>query len=575
MSEDGQEISLLNLFVPLTTFKAIMLLVIAGILVYFNMLFNGFVWDDITYIAQNAQVHSLNLTYIFGPSLFNFPLAGYYRPVPALYFSLFYSLFHNITFMYHVSQLMLHIGNAILLFLLFQKFFHKNLSFVLALVFLVHPIQVESVSYISQADSPLFFIFGIGALLLSMKARVRLQNIVVIYSLLLLSILTKETGFLFLIMVFLYRALYQRKNIMQFAVFSVLILCIYFFMRFFIGHIYFTHITYDTPIGNITFAERMVTVPQVLFYYLKTFFYPMQLLIDQKWIITQMLFPTFYLPLMLDVLFFALLLLFGIACYKENRKKFSTYLFFLVWFALGIGMVSQLFSLDMTVADRWMYFPLAGLLGILGVGIQSLHFTTVRAKKISILLAVFIILLLSVRTIVRNANWYSEITLFSHDSQEVDSPDLEGYLAQEYLAENNFQEAVVHYREDVALNANEIDLSDLAHSYELEGNVKEANIYFLRTIESRNITPSVHAQVDKDAYQRLADLSLVTENASDAALLITMVLQKYPDSGNTWADLAVTEMRLRNHNAMMYASQKAKLYLPPDEYTILSHELQK
>ena len=59
MHEREQAFSLKNLFVPLTTLKAIHIIVIVGFIVYANMLFNGFVWDDKIYIIFNPQNHNI------------------------------------------------------------------------------------------------------------------------------------------------------------------------------------------------------------------------------------------------------------------------------------------------------------------------------------------------------------------------------------------------------------------------------------------------------------------------------------------------------------------------------------
>ena len=92
MPGQENELNFKDLFIPLTNKKAISLIVIIGSIVYFNMLFNGFVWDDKTYILiNNLQAHTLNIFSLIGNNLFN--MAGFYRPIPAVYFAATFSLF--------------------------------------------------------------------------------------------------------------------------------------------------------------------------------------------------------------------------------------------------------------------------------------------------------------------------------------------------------------------------------------------------------------------------------------------------------------------------------------------------
>lgn len=199
-----------NYFIPLTTTKAIHWIIVIGLIVYANMLFNSFVWDDISYILLNPDVHTLNLFYLFGNNHFN--TLGQYRPIPAVYFAVLYSLFSNSTFFYHLIQLIFQLTNVILLFILFKYFFNTKLSFFLSLVFLVHPMQVESVSYISQTPSILFFSFGIAALLIYIKNKKSIRSNSIIFILLLLSVLTKESGILFLAQLYSWK-FYIRRGI--------------------------------------------------------------------------------------------------------------------------------------------------------------------------------------------------------------------------------------------------------------------------------------------------------------------------------------------------------------------------
>src|SRR5579872_6283974 len=177
-------------FVNLFIKKAIFLIGTVGIIVFGNSLFNNFIEDDKKYIIDYPLVHQINLVATFGANSFN--SAGQYRPIPATYFSILYSIFSTTPFFYHLLQIFLHITVAILLYLFFRKFLSKTFAFVGALVFLIHPIQVESVSYIAQTVSPLFSLFGLIPLLLFTKEKIATKEYVIGFLLLLLSLLTKE-----------------------------------------------------------------------------------------------------------------------------------------------------------------------------------------------------------------------------------------------------------------------------------------------------------------------------------------------------------------------------------------------
>lgn len=118
------------IFVPLTNVKALSIIIIVGFIVYGNMLFNGFVWDDKTYVVPSAKEYGLNLYQLFAHNPFN--SFGYYRPIPATYFSLIHVVFGEHTFFYHLIQLSLHITNTVLFYFLISEFIkNESLSFCL------------------------------------------------------------------------------------------------------------------------------------------------------------------------------------------------------------------------------------------------------------------------------------------------------------------------------------------------------------------------------------------------------------------------------------------------------------
>lgn len=558
------DFSLKRLFVPLTTLKAIHWIVIIGVAVYANMLFNGFVWDDLGYIVSNNDIHSLNLPLLFSKNLFN--SYGYYRPLSATYFAFLYSIFHQQTFFYHILQLTLHIINTTLLFLLFSKFFRKEISFLLSLLFLIHPIQVESVSFISASQSELFFLFGIMALLISTKEKIQKKNLIFISFLLLLSLLTKETGILFILMILFYQFLFKQKRFSHILIYTVLSLVIYLFIRFVLAGIFFQKLDL-MPIGRLPLSERISNIPEIMYFYIKTFFYPAKLVIDQQWLVSSIDFYHYYLPLILDILFFLLLCIVGFALFRTNKKIFGVFLFFFLWFLLGVSMLLQIFPLDMTVADRWFYFPIVGLLGMIGAGSNLFRGIHNKRRIVGYSLIIFTIILLSVRTMIRNTNWYDNITLYSHDSKIQTNYDIESNFGTALQAQQHYNLAIDHYKKSLEMYSYEITMSNLAHTYEQSNKIPMAKLYYAKIISGQygKATPEFHSRILEDAYERLGWLSMLSDSPNVSKEFIKNAINRYPNSGSLWADLAISEYKLHNKQAALTAASRAKALLPSDQ----------
>ncbi|HSW96631.1 MAG TPA: tetratricopeptide repeat protein [Candidatus Saccharimonadales bacterium] len=552
-----EDFSFNSYFVPFTTLKAIHWIIIIGLVIFANMLFNGFIWDDKTYILFNPDVQAFNVDNLIKTNIFN--AGGQYRPIPAIYFAVLVSLFKNTTFFYHFLQLLIHIANTCLLFLVFTKFFGKTSSFFLSLLFLIHPIQVESVSYISASGNPLFFLFGILAVLLSFHKRISWKRASVIALLLLLSLLTKEAGIIFIFVVFFYKLLFIRRGIGTLFLAECVSLLLYLVIRFGIGGVYFTKLPL-IPIAKIPFAERLLNIPAVIFYYLKTIFFPLKLAIDQQWVISTTTFQNFYFPLFLDTVFFICIVIIGFYIYKVNKENIKKYLFFLGWFIAGIFLYLQLFPLDGTVADRWFYFPFVGLLGIITVSIQSIRIISKSLQKAGYIFIVIMLVFLAVRTIVRNSNWSDPITLYTHDTQISDNFDIENNLGTEYSNIKDYPKAIEHSKKSVEMFPYEANLYNLANTYEQSKNIPEAKKYYAKALTYPTYLPINHNHF-LVTYIRLAYMMYLSGEYNNAKQVINQGLQEYSTSGYLWIELAACEYKLGHQEEALQASEKAKVQL--------------
>ncbi|HSO73654.1 MAG TPA: hypothetical protein VLU47_02360, partial [Blastocatellia bacterium] len=123
---------------------------------YANSLANGFVFDDHGHLLQKTVLRDLaNLPRILTES---------YRPLRDVSYALDFALWGERAFGFHLTNVLIHAANTVLVFLLLQRFAGETLIGTLgALVFAVHPIQADSVAYISGRRDILFAFFYLAS----------------------------------------------------------------------------------------------------------------------------------------------------------------------------------------------------------------------------------------------------------------------------------------------------------------------------------------------------------------------------------------------------------------------------
>lgn len=523
-----------------------------GFVVFFNMLFNAPVWDDLIYIFGNAELQDINIIHFFDLNAIN---STYYRPIPALYNSILLALFHQQTFFFHATQLTLHISSTILLMLFLRKFFSKPLAFCLSLLFLIHPMQVESVSYISGSANELFFLFGIIALLVGTKKTLSKSSIFLVTLLLLASLITKESSIIFFPALLGYTLLFQKKQIKPILLSEVVSVGIYVVLRFSTISELIVELP-AIPIWQTTLIQRLQTMPAIFFYYLKTFFYPAILSVDQQWVVPSISLNNFYLPLFFSLLFLFAIAYFGYLIWRgDNRKTFYSYLFFALWYFIGIGMYMQIVPLDLTVTDRWFYVPMIGLLGMLGIFYVEAEKKNKIFARTFIGIFVIILCVFSIRTVIRNANWADEKTLYSHDVKLTKSFSLENNYANILSSEKKYDEALYYTKDSIALNPVDYNIFNLGSIYESKGDLNNARKYYYRSLNALGTSLS-KTNHTIDMYLAIAEFSAIRDTSPNLDVIMKG-LKDFPDDPSLWMFLAIAHYRLGNIQKSQSAINKA------------------
>ena len=133
----------------------IITILLIGVLLYYPILKNNFVYDDYYTIVGNPIIQTDNnpIHYFTNPAAY-YNRLGYnhnYRPIGAWILSLEFSYFQFNPEYYHALSIILHAFNAIILFFIFSNFFNKPVyAFLGSLIFLIHPVQTEAVSWATE-----------------------------------------------------------------------------------------------------------------------------------------------------------------------------------------------------------------------------------------------------------------------------------------------------------------------------------------------------------------------------------------------------------------------------------------
>lgn len=559
MNQKEQNLTFKSLFLPFTTKKAIVYIVIIGLIVYFNSLFNGFVGDDWGQIVDNVNVHSLsNIFYLFTSSTFYVHGAGtfglYYKPIMMTLFSLIYSVFGSQAFIYHLTQMILHIVNSCLLFLFFAKFFGKKVSFSLAALFLIHPINSESVLYIANMQEVLFFFFGIISLLVLQKnVKPKIYLLIGIFGM--LSLLSKETGILFILISLVYTYLFKNNKLHYYFTAGVTLITYLLLRISAIGIHIQSQETY--LLSNSSFVERLISIPKIIFFYLSTSFFPENIVTQQHWVVRALTLNEFYAPLIFDILFFSIIIYFAFFFYLRGKKIFRLFTFFFIWFLLGLGFHSQLITLDATVSDRWFYFPIVGLLGMFGI-IATYFWPAIKKIKLakaSILIFIILFSILSLRSFTRTFDWRNDYSLCSHDAKvNKNSYVLELCLGNEYRKLKNYNLAINHLNKSISLFPKYyIAMYYLAMTYADQRDYYNAIKYYEETVNNNNWGYGA---------DMLATLLVYHKTPEQAEQVASENLKKQPNNGQLWYALSLAEYKLGNKEEALIDAQNAYSLAP-------------
>lgn len=492
----------------LKSWHVFLILFLLGWLAYINVINGEFIWDETTLIVKNEYTHSFKY---FAKWFTDDSIAGsglmhgnLYRPFSTVIYATIYSIFGLNTIPYHAVNILFHIANAFFVYLLLQKFdFKKFGSLLAAAIFLLHPVQTESVSYIAGLPdvlSPFFILLGILLLL----GRPRPITLAII---LILAILSKETGIIFVPLAVV--ALYFKKDdftktemnskIKTLIILSAITL-IYVFLR--------STILNFSGTFSLSFAEsvysqnalfRVYTFFAVLVEYAILIFYPTNLYFEKALEIYAYISP----QVAVGILIAAITTIMAVVSYHKRRH----FLFAYAWFIVSIALVSGiLIPSNATYREHWLYMPLIGIALLIASILEGLKNN--RRQKTFLAAGVILLIIFVSQVINRNREWKSVEAFFKNEIEHYDgSSRVHEQFGRYFFEKKNYETAIEHFQMGIEEDKENLLPSlriNLGHAYLATKNLDAAiNEYFtVLSLYPENF----------DAHVALYNIAIATHN---------------------------------------------------------------
>ncbi|MEI7661520.1 MAG: tetratricopeptide repeat protein [Bacteroidota bacterium] len=377
-------------------------------LLYLKSLHGQFLdYDDTDNVLNNAMIRQFSGDHI--QALFSHAYLYMYTPLTFITFAADYALSGPDPFFFRLTNLLLHLLNISLLFLLARRLFRSPVTAgVMALLFAIHPINTDSVSWISARSNLLSATFFILALLFYLQYldKKKILPFILVFLAFLLSLLSKPAVIFLPLTLFLFDYLEKRRITM-----GVILEKLPMFLLsagFCLAAIYFRSDSGNPQsVIEYNFADRVL----MIFYAPAGYLYNVLIPFNLSAIYAYPLKNGQFLPV---PYYFVPFFLAGVILLVSKMKVMRREMIFGLLFFLVNLVTSQLVLLeDGFMANRYAYIPFIGIWFIIAAWFDYLATAPWRLKYSGYLVISGFLLLFSVFTWQRSQVWKDTLTLFN------------------------------------------------------------------------------------------------------------------------------------------------------------------
>lgn len=382
-------------------------IVVISFIAYYPALQNGFTnWDDGQYVVQNSNITSLSFQNV--KNIFSSYYMGNYHPLTILSYSIDFSIGQLDPFIYHLSNVLLHLLNTILVFIFIYYLFNNyHLAIITSLLFGVHPLHVESVAWIAERKDVLCTFFYLLSAVFYVKYVREEKKKYFLYALLffIASLFSKAQAVSLVVTLFaidfvLSRKFFDKKVILEKIPFIVLS------VMFGIIAIYAQQSSDSIRDANIyPLYQRFAIAAYGIVEYVVKLILPINLSAFYPY--PEGNLPTSYWINLVIVICVSIVCIYSI---KFTKKIFFAAAFFLI----NISLVLQLLPIgDAIIADRYVYIPSIGFFLLIGFGYQYIIQKKPKARNSLIAVITIYSVILAVLNINRCEIWKDSLTLWT------------------------------------------------------------------------------------------------------------------------------------------------------------------
>ncbi|MBI3577613.1 tetratricopeptide repeat protein [Candidatus Gottesmanbacteria bacterium] len=485
-------------------------LAILVLVAYANSLSNGFISDD-QGITINATSWNLQ-TVLAQPYAFLRPL---------MYLGI-YKLAGLTPWAFRIPNIVFHLFNTWLVFALVGLLINKKAAFISAVLFAVHPLAVESVAWISGGIYPQYTFFLLLSLLFYCLYQKNHQRAWYVASVMaaFFAFESTEKALILPLVIALVEFCFgnirrNRKRLVPFFVLAVPFGLVY---GGFLGRrLAVLNTTFYQPTSLI--RNPFTDVPFAITTYLSLLVFPLPLSLYH-------LDPTANsgLVLLRAGIFFIYIILLVYFLFKDRRL-----FFFSAFFLVSLVPTLVPIRLAWTVAERYVYLASIGIIATIAYLFQRL----MKGQRALWSLVAGLALLLSVRTIVRNADWHNEISFWTATAKTAPGlPTVHSNLALALGQKGDYEGAIKEFQTTIALKPDWVDpYFNLALSYQRAGKFPEAIKWYQKTLQ---LSPNLW-----QPYRNLAEIAFTEKRYDEAVRYLNQAIEKNPTNANLFVNLAL------------------------------------